>query len=58
MVIRKGFYADGHFDSKVDGEYVKYEDYAALEQKLKEERARLNQWRVKYGFPEVEYLYD
>ncbi|EKO7540751.1 hypothetical protein P0845_004295 [Salmonella enterica] len=30
MVIRKGFYADGHFDSKVDGEYVKYDDYAEL----------------------------
>lgn len=33
MVIRKGFYGDGHFDSKIDGEYVKYEDYAALEKR-------------------------
>lgn len=31
MVARKGFYEDGHFDSKVNGEYVTYEDYANLE---------------------------
>ena len=35
MVIRKGFYEDGHFDSKVNGEYVSYEDYAKLERKLR-----------------------
>jgi hypothetical protein len=35
MVIRKGFYEDGHFDSKVNGEYVSYEDYAELERKLR-----------------------
>ena len=34
MVIRKGFYEDGHFDSKVNGEYVSYEDYAKLEAEL------------------------
>lgn len=34
MVIRKGFYEDGHFDSKVNGEYVTYEDYAKLEAEL------------------------
>lgn len=34
MVIRKGFYEDGNFDSKVNGEYVSYEDYAELERKL------------------------
>lgn len=31
MTARKGFYEDGHFDSKVNGEYVTYEDYANLE---------------------------
>lgn len=31
MAARKGFYEDGHFDSKVNGEYVTYEDYANLE---------------------------
>lgn len=36
MVIRKGFYDDGHFDSKVDGEYVKYEDYLILEAQLRQ----------------------
>lgn len=35
MVIRKGFYEDGHFDSKVNGGYVSYEDYAELERKLR-----------------------
>ena len=30
-VKRKGFYEDGNFDSKVDGKFVEYEDYAALE---------------------------
>lgn len=34
MAIRKGFYEDGHFDSKVNGEYVSYEDYAKLEAEL------------------------
>lgn len=34
MVIRKGFYEDGNFDSKVNGEYVSYEDYAKLEAEL------------------------
>lgn len=34
MVARKGFYEDGHFDSKVNGEYVTYEDYAKLEAEL------------------------
>lgn len=34
MVVRKGFYEDGHFDSKVNGEYVSYEDYAKLEAEL------------------------
>ena len=34
MTIRKGFYEDGHFDSKVNGEYVTYEDYAKLEAEL------------------------
>ena len=34
MTIRKGFYEDGHFDSKVNGEYVSYEDYAKLEAEL------------------------
>lgn len=31
MAVRKGFYEDGHFDSKVNGEYVSYGDYAKLE---------------------------
>lgn len=31
MAVRKGFYEDGNFDSKVNGEYVTYEDYAKLE---------------------------
>ena len=35
MTIRKGFYEDGHFDSKVNGEYVSYEDYAKLEADFK-----------------------
>ncbi|WFD55341.1 hypothetical protein JSSK01_76 [Escherichia phage JSSK01] len=39
MVIRKGFYEDGNFDSKVNGEYVSYEDYAKLEAKLLEIKA-------------------
>lgn len=34
MVARKGFYEDGHFDSKVNGEYVTYEDYEKLEAEL------------------------
>lgn len=34
MAVRKGFYEDGHFDSKVNGEYVSYEDYAKLEAEL------------------------
>lgn len=34
MIIRKGFYEDGNFDSKVNGEYVSYEDYAKLEAEL------------------------
>ena len=34
MVARKGFYEDGHFDSKVNGEYVTYEDYTKLEAEL------------------------
>lgn len=34
MVIRKGFYEDGNFDSKVNGGYVSYEDYAKLEAEL------------------------
>lgn len=36
MVTRKGFYEDGHFDSKIDGEYVKYEDYLILEAQLRQ----------------------
>ena len=34
MAVRKGFYEDGHFDSKVNREYVSYEDYAKLEAEL------------------------
>ena len=34
MVARKGFYEDGHFDSKVNAEYVTYEDYEKLEAEL------------------------
>ena len=34
MAVRKGFYEDGHFDSKVNGEYVSYGDYAKLEAEL------------------------
>lgn len=41
MTIRKGFYEDGHFDSKVNGEYVTYEDYAELERKLRNFAAEL-----------------
>lgn len=43
MVARKGFYEDGHFDSKVNGEYVTYEDYAKLERKFNE----LRTWRTQ-----------
>lgn len=43
MVIRKGFYEDGNFDSKVNGEYVSYEDYAELERKFNE----LRTWRTQ-----------
>lgn len=34
MAVRKGFYEDGNFDSKVNVEYVSYEDYAKLEAEL------------------------
>ena len=43
MVVRKGFYEDGHFDSKVNGEYVSYGDYAELELKLN----ALREWGTK-----------
>lgn len=39
MVIRKGFYEDGSFDSKVNGEYVSYEDYEKLEADFKAYKA-------------------
>ena len=39
MAVRKGFYEDGHFDSKVNGEYVSYEDYAKLEAELQDRKS-------------------
>lgn len=42
MVVRKGFYEDGNFDSKIDGEYVKYEDYERLQNELDDKTAAMD----------------
>ncbi|HAE0051441.1 TPA_asm: hypothetical protein G2716_22855 [Salmonella enterica subsp. enterica serovar Enteritidis] len=60
MVARKGFYEDGHFDSKVNGEYVTYEDYAKLESHLNgilDMLAKLDN-DLGYGLIPDEYAYD
>ena len=50
MVIRKGFYEDGHFDSKVNGGYVSYEDYVELETAVTALLADINRRYPGEGF--------